>query len=91
MEVVLVRQKGILFIAEAMQDDADDVEHRDNQGREGDYHLRVPEVGVRWVFDAQMDSQHTEDVAQGQTARITHEKFVAALGIAEDIVEPERD
>ena len=91
MEVVLVRQERVLFIAEAMQDDTDDVEHRDNQGRKGDYHLRVSEVGVCRVFDAQMDSQHTEDIAQRQAACITHKKLVGALGVTEDIVEPERD
>ena len=91
VKMVLVRQEGTLAGTQAVDDHPDHVEQGHNQGGQGDDQRRI---GVRVRVEAhkaEVDYQKAQDVAQRQAAGIAHEQLVPFLGVAEHVVNPERN
>ena len=92
VDVVLVRQEGVPAVAHAVQDDAYHVQRRDQQHAEGHQHGRAAGLGQRVArVHAVAHGEQAEQVAQHQAARVAHEDFPAAGGVAEDVVGEEGD
>ena len=91
VQVPLVGQEGIPARLQPAEHDADDVEQGDDERGEGQHHARVVAAGRLRGGTAQVDGQQAEDVAQRQAPGVAHEELVAALRVAEDVVEPEGD
>ena len=89
--MILVRKERVLLVPEAVHHYAHHIEQGDDQRGESQHHVGVPGYLRLRVGTAQVDNQQADDVAQNQAARVAHEQLVAALGVAEHVVEPERD
>ena len=91
VQVALVGQEGVPARLQPAEHDADDVEQGDDERGEGQHHARVASSARFRRGAAQVDGQQAEDVAQRQAPGVAHEELVAALRVAEDVVEPEGD
>ena len=91
VKMVLVRQEGTLAGTQAVNHHPDHIEQGHNQGGQSNDQRRI---GVRVRVEAhkaEVDYQKAQDVAQRQAAGIAHEQLVPFLGVAEHVVNPERN
>ena len=86
VDVVFVGHKGVATIADAMGEDADDVETRHHKWRKGyDKGIIRPHNATHGDGE-QFDAQKAEHDADGERSGVAHKDFFLLRGIAEDVV-----
>ena len=89
VNVVFVGQEWVATIADAMEEDAQDVETWYHQWRKGyDQGVVRPHDASDWN-GGELDTEEAENDAYGEGAGIAHEDFFLFLGFAKDVVDEE--
>ena len=87
VDVRLVRQEGILAVADPPQHHADHVQRGDEQHAEGNQHRGTGYlVGSGTRIHAVFHREQAQQVAQQQAARVAHENLPAPGGVPENVV-----
>ena len=77
------------MLTKTVQDYTDHVQQRYQNRGEGDHQIGIRTIRERAVRHAQVDDQEADHVAQRQAASVAHEKLMATVRVAEDVVTPE--
>ena len=92
MNVALVGLEGIHLPANTSQHDPTDIQARHQQEAEHQYQRSATCQGSGCSHRPdELNGQETQDETQRQTSRIAHEDFPSSTGIAEHIVQKERN
>ena len=87
VDVVLVRQKGVLAVAHAVQHDPYDIQRGYEQHAEGHQYWRSADFCRRVAgVHAVPHCEEAEQVSQHQAARVSHKNLAATGSITEDVV-----
>ena len=91
VNMVLVRAKDRTVVQQPDDDDPEDIEGGDHeQGCGEQYRIFLISHDVR-IVHAEFDKQDTENIAEGQAARVAHENLAVILRLAPDVVIEERN